>query len=280
MNCTAIAALVCLLAASTLCAGENPLQIELVSEAASIQPGHSFYVGLHLQHPRGYHTYWKVPGVVGVPTGIRWELPPGFKAGDIEWPAPERVLMFSIKAQGFDGECLLPIRITAPAELPPDQPVKLKGRATWMCCGQECNPGFQDLQITLPVAASDPATNPAWAGLFAKSRSDVAVPLQGWHAEATRDGGKITLHLTPSTDTAREHLAAIHSGDFFTQDGATDANKLEDFRKDADGVTFTLGVSDYAPEPFPKFLTGIIESPQGWSASGPHAMNLRVPLDK
>ena len=49
---------------------ENPLRIDLVSSTTSIQPGTPFRVGLHLQHPRGYHTYWKFPGIVGVPLNI------------------------------------------------------------------------------------------------------------------------------------------------------------------------------------------------------------------
>src|SRR5262245_53837871 len=69
---------------------DNPLKIELVSEVTSIVPGKPFYVGLHLQHQPGDHTYWRFPGIVGVPTGIKWELPEGFKAGPIEWPEPQR----------------------------------------------------------------------------------------------------------------------------------------------------------------------------------------------
>src|SRR5688572_10915548 len=48
----------------------EPLTIELVSEVASIQPGSPFYVGLHLKHKEHYHTYWKFPGIVGVPTDM------------------------------------------------------------------------------------------------------------------------------------------------------------------------------------------------------------------
>src|SRR6187551_155684 len=49
-----------------------PLSIELVSEVTSIQPGTPFYVGLHLKHQEHYHTYWKFPGIVGVPTDMAW----------------------------------------------------------------------------------------------------------------------------------------------------------------------------------------------------------------
>ena len=84
----------CLAAAGASWAqGENPLRIGLVSESTAVVPGRPFYLGLHLEHRSGDHTYWKCPGIVGVPTGIEWDLPAGFEAAPIEWPGPQRVFM-------------------------------------------------------------------------------------------------------------------------------------------------------------------------------------------
>src|SRR5687767_15037610 len=70
----------------------DPLKIDLISEVSTIQPGTPFHVGLHLKHREHYHTYWKFPGIVGVPTDTEWGLPPGWHANSLEWPAPERVM--------------------------------------------------------------------------------------------------------------------------------------------------------------------------------------------
>ena len=56
------------LALAVFAQAEVPLDIKLVSEVTSIAPGQPFYVGLALPHGEGYHTYWKFPGIVGVPT--------------------------------------------------------------------------------------------------------------------------------------------------------------------------------------------------------------------
>ncbi len=93
----------------------DPLELELVAENRSIQPGRPFTVALRLIHAEGFHTYWMHPGIVGLPTAIEWKLPEGWKAGPIQWPSPERVMMFQIKAQGYHGEVLLPVEITPPA---------------------------------------------------------------------------------------------------------------------------------------------------------------------
>jgi DsbC/DsbD-like thiol-disulfide interchange protein len=186
-----------LCAFSSVCAA--PLSIELVSEVTSIQPGTPFYVGLHLKHQEHYHTYWKFPGIVGVPTGMAWKLPVGWKADPIEWPAPERVMMFQIKAQGYHGEVLLPMKITPPKDLAVGGKITLEGKATWMCCGLDCNPGFADLTVTLPVAVGTPTVDAKWVTLFDKARAGMPQPLAGYAATALREGARVTLRLTPQT---------------------------------------------------------------------------------
>ena len=260
-------------------ADSNPLSISLVSEVNSIAPGQPFYVGLHLQHPSGYHTYWKFPGIVGVPTGIEWKLPEGWRADEIAWPAPERVLMFEIKAQGFDGEKVLPIRITPPKNLALGTTATLQGKASWMCCGRDCNPGFQDLSIALPVSAVEPAFDTKWRRLFEGARHAVAVPLTHWNVEASRKGSSIVLRIMPQTGEARQQLGTIREATFFTEDGLVDPNKGESFTKDAHGITLSIAVSEYAPKPFPTKCIGIIQTPQGWlPSSAPKSMSVRVPL--
>ena len=260
-------------------AESDPLQIELVSEQSSVQPGHSFYVGLHLRHRQGYHTYWSYPGIVGVPTAMAWKLPPGFTAGPIEWPAPERVLMYKIKAQGFEGECILPIKITPPDNLPAEQKnLTLQGKASWMCCGEDCNPGFKELTLTLPFTPEAPTMNASTAPLFAQAHQNVSVPLHDWSATATLAGDKVVIHLTPTSAVARQSLPTLKAGTFFTEDGVTDANKLEEFEKDASGVTYSLGLSQYAPTPLPKTLRGVVAASQSWTPQGGKAMSVELPL--
>ena len=181
--------------------------MELVSEVTSIQPGRPFYVGLHLEHPRGYHTYWKYTGIVGIPTAMEWKLPKGWKAEPIEWPEPERVFMFQIKAQGFHGEKLLPMRITPPKNLRAGQTVKLEGKSRWMCCGRDCNPGFKELSIELPVSDGEARRDERWVKMFEESRSSVAKTSRDWSATAARKDGEIVLRIRPVTAQAKAHFA-------------------------------------------------------------------------
>jgi DsbC/DsbD-like thiol-disulfide interchange protein len=249
-------------------AEENPLRIALVSEVTSIQPGKAFFVGLRLRHQSGDHTYWKFPGIVGVPTNIEWTLPDGFKAGPIEWPEPQRVLMFQIKAQGYEGETLLPVRITPPKSLKLGDKVLLRGKASWMCCGRTCNPGFEDLSLELTVSRAsvlDEKLHP----LFETARAAAPRRFAGWKAEARRLGGEIHLTLTAVSQQARERAPAIKELIFYTDDGLINADKEQVLSRPAPGVlAMKLLVSEYATDPNVRELRGVLQTPQGWSPDG------------
>jgi thiol:disulfide interchange protein DsbD len=267
------------LAAAGVVAGENPLRIDLVAETTGIQPGKSFNVGLRLRHPPGYHTYWKFPGILGVPTGIRWNLPAGWKADPIEWPAPERVFMFQIKAQGFRGERLLPIRITPPKNLSPGQIVKLEGTAVWMCCGRDCNPGSKDLSIELPVIEGAAPPDQRWSKLFSESLAAVAKPSRDWTAVAERNGGEIVLRIRPVSEIAKQQLPRIKEVAFFTEDGWIDPNKPGSLALTAGEIILTQTVSEHAPRPSPRRMTGILQTPQSWLPDGKtKSIRIEVPL--
>ena len=155
-----------------------------MSEQSAIVPGQPFTVGLWLEHDRGSHTYWRFPGIVGVPTQMKWNLPRGWKAGDLIYPEPERTLMFQIKAQGFDRDVMLRAEITPPANLKVGESITLTGLASWMCCGNTCHPGSMELSLTLPVAATA-EVNAKWHKLLDVERARAEQTSDAWTSSAS-----------------------------------------------------------------------------------------------
>ena len=257
-----------LLLAASLCRADAPLEVTLVSEVTSIQPGKPFYAGLHLHHGEGYHSYWKCPGIVGVPTGIQWSLPRGFAAGEIEWPEPEPVLMFKIKAQGFERDVVLPVKITPPARLKAGEIVKLGGKASWMSCARTCHPGFTDVSLELPVKNEAPALNDKWHAMFDKERSRIARTTDAWKATATESGQTVTLTLSPASVSARKITSEQEAAKiiFFTEDGWIDSDKPQAVKLNADSsLTITLTRSDiYLGKEPPRTLVGLVQDSEGW----------------
>jgi len=216
-----------LAAAEPKATADPPLQVRLVSENTAIAPGKPFFLGLHLVHPPGTHTYWKHPGIVGLPTTIKWELPPGFTAGDIQWPAPQVVKMGSHDAQGYEGETLLMIPITPPESLSSPS-VTLSAKASWMCCGNTCSPANGvPFSITLPVT-DGPRLDPATASWFSTTRAMLPGSSASWRVSVTRKGGSYSLRFTPPAGTlSPEDLPSVR---FFTADGQIDTDKAQHAR--------------------------------------------------
>jgi DsbC/DsbD-like thiol-disulfide interchange protein len=59
---------------------------------AARQAGDEVWAGVRFRLDPGWHVYWRNPGDSGGPPRVRWtRLPPGWSAGEIEWPAPQRM---------------------------------------------------------------------------------------------------------------------------------------------------------------------------------------------
>ena len=256
-----------LLLAAGICRADTPLEVTLVSEVTSIQPGQPFYVGLHLHHGPASNTYRTFPEIVRVPTSVPWQLGRGFEAGEIEWPEPEPVLMFKIKAQGFERDVVLPVKITPPAGLKPGETVKLEGKTSWMSCARACHPGFTDVSLELPVRNEAPAFDGRWRAAFEKERSLAARKTDAWKASATENGQTVTLTLAPVMPGARKFTAAqAERIIFFTEDGWIDSDKPQIIERNAGGsITIKLTRSDiYLGKEPPRNLVGLVQQSDGW----------------
>ncbi len=250
---------------------QQGLKIQLVSEVTAIVPGQPFTVGLWLEHDRGSHTYWRFPGIVGVPTQMKWNLPRGWKAGELIYPEPERTLMFKIKAQGFDRDVMLRTEITPPANLKVGESVTLTGLALWMCCGNSCHPGSMGLSLTLPVAETT-ELNAKWHKLLDAERARAEQTSDAWTATASEKGDTITLVLKPATAEARLSKNQREADQIiaFTEDGWFDSDKPQTVLRDADGaLTITLIKADaYMGNKPPKTLRVILRNDEGWLQGG------------
>jgi|JI10StandDraft_1071094.scaffolds.fasta_scaffold170774_3 hypothetical protein len=246
------------------------MSIDIVSAVSHIQPGRPFEVGVFLHHEPGYHTYWKLPGIVGVPTSIAWELPKGFTATELQYPAPERTFMFQIMAQGYERDVLLWATITPPANLKPGTEVTLKGKAGWMCCAKSCNPGFKDLSLTLPIDLSPPKADPKWAPVFLKEQATVPQPSSAWKASAAESGKKLVLTLIPTSPEARP-IDDPSKLIVFTEDGWIDTDGKQEIRPLPGGgieVTLACGSEAYMAKTAPEKALCIIQNDTGWVKNG------------
>src|SRR5947207_2903295 len=140
--------------------GKQLVRAELLADTTAIVPGKSFTVGLLLRMAPGWHTYWKFSGDAGLPTELKWKLPPGWKSGEVQWPIPLKTVdPGDIQTYGYVHEVLLRQEITPPPKIE-NSTIKLVADASWLVCEKICIPGSATLELELPVSASSQPTNP------------------------------------------------------------------------------------------------------------------------
>lgn len=152
------------------------VQARLIAEAGEIAPGSSVTVALEQNIRPGWHTYWRNPGEAGLPTEIKWSLPPGWKAGPIEWPYPRRLPVGPLMNYGYEGNVWLLTRVTAPPTAKPSDTATLKAMGSWLVCKEVCIPEDQNLSLQLSVSASPAAPYPTIKGRFDAARAKLPVP--------------------------------------------------------------------------------------------------------
>ena len=116
----------------------------------------------------GWHTYWKNPGAAGMATEIKWQLPPGVTAGEIQWPLPKKLPPAEVTTYGYEDEVMLivPLKIEANSNLPEGQ-VTLKANVSWLECKEVCIPANQDVEAKFNIGSetktsADAATIESW----------------------------------------------------------------------------------------------------------------------
>lgn len=245
----------------------QPLQAELVAQHAALQPGQQARLGLRLRHAPHWHSYWINPGDSGLPTRLAWKLPEGWRAGEIDWPLPRRFAVGSLQNFGYEGELILPLLLSVPAEARPGSTVQLAVTVKWLACREACIPGRSELTLELPVAAQAGAADPRWAGLFAEALRAQPSPAP-WRGSAELVGDRVRMRVSGADLPAPQGLDA-HA----VQRKLLD-NQPPSFRRDGADLVIETNRSEYftkAPERFDLVLTAP-------DAGGRRGWKLTLPL--
>ena len=169
-----------------------------------LSAGQTFWLGLQMQHQPHWHTYWRNPGDSGLPTELQWQLPEGLTAGNLIWPAPQKIPVGSMANYGYEGSVLLvtPIQVGSKFKTSVNQSdVTIQLHATWLVCKQECIPQEGDFVVRVPIKGSTIMA----AETFQTALANQAQTLKGNHqAVIAEDGRTLTLtvdRLPPELET-------------------------------------------------------------------------------
>ncbi len=252
--------------------------LELISDGQWIAPGQKFNLGLHFQLERGWHIYWINPGDSGEPPRVKWQMPSGLSAGDIEWPTPRRLGSSSVADFGYEDAVLLVVPVNADAGIAPQQTVRIGATARLLVCSHEmCIPGKADLALTLPVQSQKPVPNANNADLFAAARKSLPrTAPSNWKFSVTdaHDSVVLTARLGRPVGDRQNTDHQITQALFFPLIESQIANAAQQkLMPLPDGFQLTLRKSDQLVKPIAR-LKGVLV------LSGEQCYLIDVPVGK
>ncbi|MEZ5970740.1 MAG: protein-disulfide reductase DsbD family protein [Hyphomonadaceae bacterium] len=213
--------------------GPQQVQASLHSSRATVAPGETFTIVLREAINPGWHTYWRNPGDSGEATSLDWTLPAGWRAGDIQWPAPEAEPFTILVNYGYEGEVLFPVEITVPANARIGSTATLTADAYWLVCSDVCVPEEATLTLNVPIAAQG-RDDPQWAARIARASANIPRRQDGVNATiGMGDPARLSVSLPNPSD--------IRNVRFFPfERGAVKAAEPQHVRVGASGVSFSL----------------------------------------
>ncbi len=227
---------------------------ELLARQSSVKPGSDLQLGVHFMLEKGWHIYWTNPGDSGQPPSFKWQLPPGFSTGEMQWPRPERLQPSKELVDfGYSGEVLLPLRIHTPSVISSRAPVEFDAEAKWLVCREVCIPEQANLHLTLPVS-SDASVDQQHAQLFERTYKLIPKPLpSGWKASFTPAKGDLVLTIRAGKP--------ITQAEFFPLDpGQIDNPAPQRVQSTPQGAKITMKKSDLLLKPI-STLRGVLVMP-------------------
>lgn len=173
-------------------AREPNITASLVAEGPGA-PGQTITLAFLMQPKPGWHGYWQNPGDAGLGMGLEWTLPAGAKAGALQYPVPETLLISGLMNHVYEHDYAVLVPLTLPANAAPGQRLDVAVDATWLACTDEvCVPEQGRLTTTVTVGTGIVGTGRD--ARFDQWRAALPAPL-GSPASFAWDGAKVRIGI-------------------------------------------------------------------------------------
>ncbi len=231
------------------------VKAELIASGEAV-PGGEVYVALRQTIAKDWHTYWRNPGDAGQATTLDWTLPAGWRAGEIVWPKPQRLPLGSLMNYGYEGQVLLPVALTVPANAKFGETVNLKAEAGFLVCKDICIPEQASLTVAVKIASGVPVPDKAAASAILKTLHEAPKPAD-IKAAIQFESGVLKLSATGAGLAGGNFPKAY----FFAYDSTVlDHAKPQAIERGHEGLTLTLPAGyAFTKTPAPAQLVGVLD---------------------
>ncbi len=137
--------------ADSASADAQHLRVKLVVPQRTLSLGDPADVGIYFKLEPGWHVYWKNAGDAGEPPRVKWTLPEGITAGELQFIAPKRLPNGPLLDYGYEDEVLFPLTLQVAKTAKPG-PALLHAKVSWIVCREVCIPGKAELEVPATIA--------------------------------------------------------------------------------------------------------------------------------
>ena len=118
-----------------------------IPETATLEKNTPLRTVIRMEIEEGWHTYWKNPGMGGLPLNLEARLPEGWRVGEIQYPAPIRFKTGELPGFGYEGVASFAVTLQPPegakGKFPP-----IAAELSWLVCDDSaCVPGSAELKL-------------------------------------------------------------------------------------------------------------------------------------
>ncbi len=251
-------------------------EVTLLLSATTARPGDTIWAGMDLKMEPGWHTYWKNPGEAGQATEIKWQLPPGLTAGEIQWPLPKKLPPADITTYGYEDEVMLLVPLKIGTNFPANTaPLDLKAKVSWLECKESCIPASAEVQAELAIGSgtkpsSDAALIQSWKSKVPQSLNDAGWFARAWWGgTANGDTRPLVIEFGPTTLTV---TIAYDKLDFFPS--ASDSFDVQAATEQLGSLRFRKTGKKFSGD-WPKEISGVLVVEKGVEQEG-FDLNLNV----
>ncbi len=243
-----------------VCAHAAHTQVQLLLSAETAKPGDTIWAGVDLKMEPGWHTYWKNPGDAGQATEIKWQLPAGVTAGEIQWPLPEKLPPAEVTTYGYENEVVLLVPLTLASNLPAG-PLNLAAKVSWLECKESCIPASAGVQVVLNVGnenktSADAAAIESWNSRVPKPWPNLTI--QAWWEKTTNDDTRNLIIGLPSDSNELDRSDDFFpdSNDNFEVQALTESIALAVLQKTTREIYLRKSVKKFSGD-WPKEISGV-----------------------
>ena len=242
---------------------EDQIEVELLLHPDEFKSAKSIWVGFQIQLAPKWHVYWKNAGESGYPTTVAWELPKGWKAGALQFPAPYLYQYEGITGYALENNFTLLTRLESPIQEEESGDVKVTLDAL-VCNESTCLPYQKSFSFKLDQVANALEKDPIRSFIkLAKSRLPIHGKSISGYASFLGSVGKISLSSPAFDEMSSDQLQ------FFPEHPSIQVNHQKGFSRSPDG-SFEVGLTFLEETQPPSQVIGLLTHPewnQGWEVS-------------